>query len=1164
MHLKQLKLAGFKSFVDPTVVCFPSQLVAVLGPNGCGKSNIIDAVRWVMGESSAKNLRGESMTDVIFNGSSSRKSLGQASVELLFDNSLGRLAGPFAAYGEIAVKRVLTRDGDSSYYLNNVRCRRKDITDIFLGTGAGARGYSIIGQGTISRLIEAKPEELRVYLEEAAGVSKYKERRRETLQRIEQTRENLTRVADIREELDKQLQRLERQAKSAERYLVLKEDERLCRAEILALKWQAFHAQQLVKQKELHALVVSYEQQQSVLTHHDTEKTLLGEKWQSLNDKNQDIQVQYYQIGTEMVRLEEMMQQQAREKKRLAQDRQQLQDDWQKTEAQWIRDKAELQQSEAFLSQLERDLVRLKEQFKESESQCQSLQQQQMGWELRWQDAQSSFNQVKNDVHLARLSWNHLEQKRQQTSNRMENLRLEQSANALDVLLQSRASLEEKQIQLRENQVFDAEQWREGNETVIRLRTQLKEIEQQWHSLQDEFLQANSHYAVLVATQKAATQGKNVSEKENIFHHPKLVDSLRVEPEWQLACEMVLDEALNAFVLVDIESIWSDWLLHENHRGHWVSFKSRIQRGESKSKPCLADKIEGQLPVFAHHFESIYIAKNLDEARSWWLELAENESILLASGVWLGKGWVKFSQSAVKNEMGVLARQQKINEMLVEVDALQNKLEVLRSQRDEKFAQLQDNERFLSRFQSSLNASNEALRNNQHAILSAVSSLEQAQSHRDRLAVEHEELAMVLEEAIAEQLVLTSKIEALQKQCTAHESIKTQVAQEKELWLTRLDQQQKQVNEARELLHRTELEHDRQKNKTSQLAQQITREHDHLTVLQERLEHLAEQCLQAAEPEKDFTAQWTAQWEKHHEMEVLLSASREQLSSMRLDMDALEKQIREDEAIVKKLQDVIGETRLEEHALSARASSVQDTLIEQGMQAETLLVHFSDDVTQARREHELLAISEKIKRLGAINLAAIEEFTTEQQRKQYLDEQWGDLSQALTALEIAIETIDKESKNRLEVTFDEVNTSFKILFPRLFGGGQAALQLTCDNLLEAGIVVMAQPPGKRNSTIHLLSGGEKAMTAVALVFAIFQLNPSPFCMLDEVDAPLDDVNVGRFCDLVKEMSQFVQFLFITHNKVTMELADHLIGVTMREPGVSRLVAVDVQRALTME
>lgn len=434
MHLKQLKLAGFKSFVDPTTVHFPSRLVAVVGPNGCGKSNIIDAVRWVMGESSAKNLRGESMTDIIFNGSSNRKPVGQASVELVFDNSLGRLTGPFASYGEIAVKRVVTRDGDSFYYLNGTRCRRKDITDIFLGTGAGARSYSIIGQGTVSRLIEAKPEELRVYLEEAAGVSKYKERRRETLQRIEQTRDNLTRVADIREELGKHLQRLERQAKAAERYTILKEDEKICRAEIQALKWQEYSEKQTVKQHELQELAIRNEQQQSMLTNGYKERIVLNEQLQDAIDQSQLIQDSLYHSGTEIARLEEAIQQQEREKKRLENDRQQMQVDSQLIEEQLKLDNEELHNSKLRAQQLEEHLHHLKMEFKEQESLWQEKQKEQSQWEKVWQEVQTKSNAIKNEYQLTQAKLQHIEQKRHQVLVRLEKLNLEQSAISLDDL----------------------------------------------------------------------------------------------------------------------------------------------------------------------------------------------------------------------------------------------------------------------------------------------------------------------------------------------------------------------------------------------------------------------------------------------------------------------------------------------------------------------------------------------------------------------------------------------------------------------------------------------------------------------------------------------------------------------------------------------------------
>ncbi|WP_115703904.1 chromosome segregation protein SMC [Legionella sainthelensi] len=1164
MHLKQLKLAGFKSFVDPTVVHFPSQLVAVVGPNGCGKSNIIDAVRWVMGESSARNLRGESMTDVIFNGSSHRKSVGQASVELVFDNSLGRLTGPFASYGEIAVKRVVTRDGDSSYYLNGSRCRRKDITDIFLGTGAGARGYSIIGQGTISQLIEARPEDLRVFLEEAAGVSKYKERRRETLQRIDHTRENLTRVADIREELDKQLQRLERQAKAAERYLILKDEEQLCRAEILALKWRDLVNQQKAKQHQLQDLAVQYEQQQSALTKVNKERIILNEKIYDADEQTQQIQASFYQLGTDIARLEETIQQQVREKKRLEQDQQQMQSDWQAIAEQWQEDKEDLLRCQQNAQNLAEKLEQLSVQFKDQDADYQENQKQQTQWELHWQEVQTHANNLKREFQVAQVQAQHLEEKYQQTLLRLEKLKLEHESISVNQLQEAEKKLQEQRIKLIADQEFDECQLSKSKENAEQLRTKLQEIEQQLHGVQDNFHRTNTEYAALTAAQRAARQGvkKNKKGIHEWSEKPRLMDILQVENKWQAACERVLNETLHAYVLETFDELWPQRSNCE-HQGECI-VTLRNRRTKSDSRPSLMDKIHGAIPANVSPLEHIYTAEHFDEALSWLPELEEYQSIITPDGFWLGPGWVKFVNPEEQDDVGFLVRQQKIGDLSLLVQELQQKIDALRAERDHTHLQLQKSVKDIELQQLNVNASNEALRINS----SALSSNEQAISHAEKqainLTIECEELQFLLEETVVERCNIKEKLHALEEQCREYEQRQEECLHEKQECLNSLTLKKKHVEESRLQLHHAEREYDREKNKIHQLEDRIQREKERLDILQERLEHIALLCLQTEEPGVELKGQLAQQLQKHSEVESQLTLSREQLLQLRMELEDCEKNILNCDLEVKRIQELIAQVRMEEQALAVRASSLQESLDESGLQAQAVLDKMPEGTTQSIREDELIALAEKIKRLGAINLAAIEEFATEQQRKVYLDEQYNDLSQALTTLESAIEKMDKETRLRLENTFAEVNTSFKALFPRLFGGGRAQLELTCDNLLEAGIVVMAQPPGKRNSTIHLLSGGEKAMTAVALVFAIFQLNPSPFCMLDEVDAPLDDVNVGRFCTLVKEMSQFVQFLFITHNKVTMELADHLIGVTMREPGVSRLVAVDVTQALAME
>ncbi|MCL5272847.1 MAG: chromosome segregation protein SMC, partial [Gammaproteobacteria bacterium] len=670
--------------------------------------------------------------------------------------------------------------------------------------------------------------------------------------------------------------------------------------------------------------------------------------------------------------------------------------------------------------------------------------------------------------------------------------------------------------------------------------------------------------AALIATQKAARQA-NKTHKEGILvwsDKPRLMDVLQVEPQWQSVCEMVLGEALHAYVLDDFDELWPHWQSCEQQGESVVTMRTPLVIKNPRER--LSDKVKGAVPATLHNLDHIYIADHLDEAVNWLPDLSAHESIVTINGFWLGKGWVKLVNPGEQDEIGLLARQQKIAELALIVDELRQKIETVRLLRDESHSQLQQNLSFIELYQLNLNSSNDALRLN----ISAVTGNEQAIQHAEKILAtigsEYDELQNLLEDLAGEDEVLKEKLNLLEDQYNDAEQQQHQVADDKQTWLNKLTLLNKQVEEFRNVLHQTELGYDREITKIQQVTDRINREQERLDILQERLEHLAFLCLQSQEPGAELQEQLTELLMRHGEVESQLTLSRERLAQIRIDLETLEKATMSYDLEVKRVQELIGQTRMDEQALSVRASSVQESLDELGLQAQNILDLIPAGITQSMREDELISITERIKRLGAINLAAIEEFATEQQRKLYLDEQYEDLNQALTTLETAIEKMDKETRLRLENTFDEVNTSFKALFPRLFGGGRAQLELTCDNLLEAGIVVMAQPPGKRNSTIHLLSGGEKAMTAVALVFAIFQLNPSPFCMLDEVDAPLDDVNVGRFCDLVKEMSQFVQFLFITHNKVTMELADHLIGVTMREPGVSRLVAVDVKHALTME
>ncbi|MGQ3892525.1 chromosome segregation protein SMC [Legionella sp. CNM-4043-24] len=1163
MQLKQLKLAGFKSFVDPTTIPFPGQLVSVVGPNGCGKSNVIDAVRWVMGESSAKNLRGESMADVIFNGSSTRKAVGQASVELIFDNSMGRLSGQYASFQEISVKRVVTRDGDSSYLLNGVRCRRRDITDIFLGTGAGARGYSIIGQGTISRLIEARPEELRVFLEEAAGVSKYKERRRETLNRITHTRDNLARVADIREELNNQLQKLERQAKTAERYQMLKSEERRCKADILVLKWQTNHEEQSLLEQALHLSQVEYEQFQAEVTHAQRQNVHLREQHQEENTHLQNVQEQFYQLATEIALLEENRQQQQREKLRLLNEQQQIQSDWQTQDSQYQQDLQTQQASESRLAQIQTNLTLLEEELQQKRQVFQDVSQQKNVWQEQVEETQSRLADASRDEQVAQVSLNHLRQARQDCMLRLE--KIEDEARQVEAALeQSGPDAQYAALALLQEEVAQEEQDSQYlNEHGEDLRTRLAEIENDWNRQQDYVRQLSVEHASLNASLQAAmSEGESSAATDDTWsQYPRLIELMTVEPSWQTACEWVLGSSLRAGVSDSMDNLWPELEAMKGAARNIITSKS-LRAGGAKY-PRLSDKIQGVLPHGTLSLDKIYTAGSLQEARDWLPQLEDDESVITEDGCWMGPGWLRMPGMANQDGRSLLARQQDLivlGQTLSEVEA---GLVLLKQQRDSLREELEQHRDKTAQAQQRLSLCREKTRVCEAEIREQERIAQQHINARARLTEERDDLLIRLEEMHIQQLEVESALQTATALRQQYEEKKNQIWVEKAHWDDELITARRQLDEAQQARHQCELAREREQLVINQLSKSLVRDQLRLEHMSERMEDIAEQLLALDTPDSTLADNLQDRLEQHQELEQQLALCRDKLGELSLDLERQEAKIREEEKRVRLIQDRIQEQQLQRQSLLVNGENLLASLHEMNVEPDTVLAALPSEITATIREEQLSDLQEKIRRLGAINLAAIEEYETEGQRKRFLDEQYEDLMEALQTLESAIEKMDRETTQRLQQTFDEVNAAFQALFPRLFGGGNARLELTGDNMLDAGVVVMAQPPGKRNSTIHLLSGGEKAMTAVALVFAIFQLNPSPFCMLDEVDAPLDDVNVGRFCTLVKEMSQSVQFLFITHNKIAMEMAEQLIGVTMKEPGVSRIVAVDVEQALAM-
>ncbi|MGQ3888424.1 chromosome segregation protein SMC [Legionella sp. CNM-1927-20] len=1157
MHLRQLKLAGFKSFVEPITIPFPSHLVAVVGPNGCGKSNIIDAVRWVLGESSAKTLRGESLTDVIFNGSTNRKAVGQASAELIFDNSLGRLGGQYSNYQEIAIKRLVTRAGESFYFLNGTRCRRRDITDLFLGTGAGARQYSIIGQGTVSRLIEAQPEELRAHLEEAAGISKYKERRRETVTRINHTRENLARVSDIRDELAKQLQRLERQAKAAAHYQELKHLERTYKAEIVALKWQSLSGEASQLEEQLNQFTLDYEQYQASIAQTYNQNTSLKIKIEQVRDVFEAEQAHFYQLTTEIARLEEQLQRQNQEHQRLLINRQCIDKEQQELINQLNHEQELLKDYQCNIDQIESNLKDAKHQLIQKQQIYQAAQQEQVEWQAKIKKIQTDLAQIEQEVRVQQVHYQHIIHEQQNVQIRFDKNKdwlysLTQEVNAIN-LAQQQTNL----IQLESKKTEQEENYQRLSNSLSETRQQLIQTETELHRAQDQMHQLTAEHASVVAT-LATVKKQNDSF---IKDQPRLFENLTIDKEWQYACEIVLKDYLQATVVTSLEPILAS--LNESMDKPQSFAVAYLTSAKEKSFPCLAEKINGFVPYFLPNLDKIFTASSILEASKWLPQIAEDESIITREGCWLAKGWIRIAGRATTDSFSLLVKQEELNYLNSELKQAQTNLNILKQKRDELYLILKEQQEKVLISQEELTITHDEMRSERTKIDSVQLKLDQLDIKKKELLKDNgyleqrlvnlAEQRFTIEQAIATALPLKQQFQAEQEQVNTDKLNFDNTFIEKE----------KSLNEARNLVHQLEIENERSQLTYKQVIANVALKQTKLLLLEERQKEHDKQLAILAQSNSSCEKNLEVRLGEHKTIEQTLKITREELNDYKAKFTAQETKIKAEEKQIKILQEKIQQLQLQLQTFRVQIGNLLDVLEEQGFQAQALLQVIAPDITIKVREQHIEEIVEKINRLGAINLAAIEEYTSEAQRKQYLDEQYNDLTNALEMLETAIEKLDKETKLRFQQTFNAVNATFRSLFPRLFGGGQAALELTGDNLLEAGVLITAQPPGKRNNTIHLLSGGEKAMVAVALIFAIFQLNPSPFCMLDEVDAPLDDVNIERFCSLVREMSQVVQFLFITHNKITMELADHLIGVTMREPGVSRIVSVDVEQALAV-
>jgi len=1164
MRLNKIKLAGFKSFVDPTAVNFPSNLIGVVGPNGCGKSNIIDAVRWVMGEISAKHLRGDSMADVVFNGSSSRKPVGTASVELVFDNSDGQLAGQYAGYSEVSLKRVVARDGQSAYFLNGARCRRKDITQLFLGTGLGSRSYAIIEQGMISRVIEARPEELRGFIEEAAGISKYKERRRETESRISHTKENLERLTDVREEVDKQLRHLQRQAATARRYQTLKQEERKLTAELLALRLRVIEQDSQSKEGILRerdiAMQALIAELRSVEASIESAREDFTEKSEALNA----VQGRYYQIGAEISRTEQSIQHGRELRQRQRQDLEQAEQGATEANLHLARDQSQIDELRGELEQLEPGLSAARDRERASAAALAQAEESMQDWQERWEEFNRDSQAASEKTQVERARIEQLEHQLMRLAAQRERLQGELSQLTTAEVDARLATLQAEQEQIRASGERAANQLREAAEEVQRLRERERELVAADDRSREQLQDAQGRLMSLQALQQAAlglAQGK-VTEwlsSNALAERPRLAQQLVVEHGWERAVETVLGSYLEAVSVDTIDAIANR--LESLQVGAVSFFSSGGASAQKVDGNRLLARVQGPAAISAL-LTGIIAVDTLPEALEKRRTLLSGESVITRDGVWIGREWLRVSRDKDVHA-GVISREKEMRGLRdVVADAEQQRTQTQAELVDSR-ARLAEHEQRRDALQEEVNRLHRVAGDSNAQMGALRTKSEQTAERVKRIGAETEELERDHQSRAGAIAEARARLQEGIDEMAQFETARVELEQEREELRQNLSFKRSQAQTDRDGAQEVAIKVESKRSALQSISAGLERLRNQLEQLKQRRDELTRQLAEGEAPLQTLATTLEEALQRRVQVEQELAGARTAVETAEGRMRTLDQRRVDAEGAVEVARAGLEDVRMAAQELKVRRETLLEQFKATQFELATVYQEMAPEADVPAWETNLAEVAGKIERLGQVNLAAIDEFKEQSERKEYLDRQFKDLTDALETLEAAIRKIDRETRARFQDTFDRINAGLKERFPKLFGGGHAYLELTGEDILNAGVSIMARPPGKRNSTINQLSGGEKALTAVALVFSIFELNPAPFCLLDEVDAPLDDNNVGRFCETVKDMSSRVQFIFITHNKTTMELASQLIGVTMNEPGVSRLVAVDVDEAVRM-
>jgi chromosome segregation protein len=1166
MRLKHIKLSGFKSFVDTTKVTVPNNLIGIVGPNGCGKSNVIDAIRWVMGESSAKTLRGDSMEDVIFNGSAARKPVNRAYVELVFDTKDGSAPGAYAKFAEIGIRRELMREGGSKYFINKTRCRRKDIHDIFLGTGLGPRSYSIIEQGMVGRIVESKPEDLRVLIEEAAGISKYKERRRETENRIRHTRDNLSRVEDIVGELETQLRRLKRQANEAERYKNFKQEQRELDGQLKTMRWSALHKQVKSKDVELERLQTEFEGQVSEQRDVESQIEAMRQEQLELTEVLNEIQADYYGIGGEIAALEQSI-----EHTRLTRRQQQEEFDRlagsEREASQHLEiDQTRLDEAESLQIELEPMVEILAETYEAANAKFQLADEEFQVWQQEWEqlNRDAADPEKEREVQSARIEQqdrqiHHFAARSTQVATNLSDIDSKLNIEEIKQLKESVAMIDEECSQLEES-------LQERDQKIIGLRAELEERRERYnlvrHKLQDDSAQLNS----LKALQAAALgeDNKEVNkwlQMRGIKDNHRIASKLNVSSGWELAVDTVLSRQLNAISVPKLEQFSADLSEFKDGRVWLVDESSAPIEQSTKKLDCLSDKVSASKVQIDGWFHGVYAVDTVADALQNRHKLSAHESIVTREGCWIGTNWASFGTDDAQG--GILQREARIEKLTASVDLASHDLQKIQSQAESDQAAIKSLESGREQARNDFrNKSHQ--RTDLHNQLGAIEARSvELLTQRDSLLLEQQELNDQLAKAKDEMNAAHKLMQDAKELAVNFDQRRQQLSAQRASVTEGLEQARMQERQARDESQAKRMELERSQSSLAGLVESIARLSHQLEGQAARRAELAAIIDNNDDPTEALREQLQLLLENRLTVERDLSKARNDLSGFENQMQNADQARLSFDRRSRTVRDSLEQVRMARQEVLVRRNTISEALEKNEEQMLLSQQALPEDLSLSQVEQRLADVIRKVERIGAVNLMAIDEYEECSERKVYLDKQHADLTEAMATLEAAIAKIDKETRSRFKETFDALNEGFRDFFPKLFGGGSAYLELTGKDMLDTGVGVMARPPGKRNSTIALLSGGEKALTAVSLLFAFFELNPAPFCVLDEVDAPMDDANVERYAGVLKQLGEKTQLLFITHNKITMEVADVLVGVTMAEPGVSRLVAVDVAEAAKM-